>query len=80
MVGAALSLSGAVLQALLRNPLADPFVLGISSGAALGAVLAILLGCGPAERLWALFWPFFWGAALFFSAIMPFPEWPFWEP
>lgn len=46
MVGAALSLSGAVLQALLRNPLADPFVLGISSGAALGAVLAILLGCG----------------------------------
>ncbi len=46
MVGAALSLAGAVLQALLRNPLADPFVLGISSGAALGAVLAILLGCG----------------------------------
>lgn len=46
MVGAALSLSGAVLQALLRNPLADPFVLGISSGAALGAVLAILLGLG----------------------------------
>lgn len=46
MVGAALSLSGAVLQALLRNPLADPFILGISSGAALGAVLAILLGLG----------------------------------
>lgn len=44
MVGMALSLSGAVLQALLRNPLADPFILGVSSGAALGAVLAILLG------------------------------------
>ncbi len=46
MVGAALSISGAVLQALLRNPLADPYVLGISSGAALGAVLAILFGLG----------------------------------
>lgn len=46
LVGAALSLSGAVLQALLRNPLADPFVLGISSGAAAGAVLAILVGVG----------------------------------
>lgn len=44
MVGGALSLSGAVLQALLRNPLADPFILGVSSGAALGAVLAILGG------------------------------------
>jgi len=46
LVGAALSMSGAVLQALLRNPLADPFVLGISSGAAVGAVLAILFGLG----------------------------------
>ncbi len=46
LVGAALALSGAVLQALLRNPLADPFVLGISSGAAVGAVLAILVGLG----------------------------------
>jgi iron complex transport system permease protein len=46
LVGAALSISGAVLQALLRNPLADPFVLGISSGAAVGAVLAILFGLG----------------------------------
>jgi iron complex transport system permease protein len=46
VVGAALALAGAVLQALLRNPLADPFVLGISSGAAVGAVLAILGGLG----------------------------------
>jgi iron complex transport system permease protein len=45
-VGAALSTTGAVLQALLRNPLADPFVLGISGGAAVGAVLAILFGLG----------------------------------
>lgn len=46
LVGAALSIAGAVLQALLRNPLADPFVLGISSGAAVGAILAILFGLG----------------------------------
>ncbi|MBI4495588.1 MAG: iron ABC transporter permease [Deltaproteobacteria bacterium] len=44
--GAALSLSGAVLQALLRNPLADPYILGVSGGAALGAVLALLFGLG----------------------------------
>ncbi len=44
LVGAGLSLSGAVFQALLRNPLADPFVLGISSGSAVGATLAIILG------------------------------------
>ena len=38
LVGAGLSVSGASFQALLRNPLADPFVLGVSSGAALGAI------------------------------------------
>ena len=43
-VGAALGAVGAVLQALLRNPLADPYVLGISSGATLGAALAIYCG------------------------------------
>ena len=48
LVGAALGVSGTVLQALLRNPLADPFVLGISSGAALGEILALWLG-----GLWA---------------------------
>ncbi len=42
--GMALSLAGVVLQALLRNPLADPYIIGISSGAALGATLAIVLG------------------------------------
>jgi iron complex transport system permease protein len=46
LVGSALAMAGSVLQALLRNPLADPFVLGISSGAAVGAVLAILFGLG----------------------------------
>lgn len=43
-VGAGLALSGAVMQALTRNPLADPYLLGLSSGAALGAVLFLLAG------------------------------------
>lgn len=43
IVGAALSLAGACYQALLRNPLADPYVLGISSGAALGVILSLVL-------------------------------------
>lgn len=44
--GAGLALAGAVLQSLTRNPLADPWVLGISSGASTGAVLVIVLGFG----------------------------------
>jgi iron complex transport system permease protein len=44
IVGAALSLGGVVFQALLRNPLADPYVLGISGGSALGAIIGILIG------------------------------------
>lgn len=46
LVGFALSLGGVVFQALLRNPLADPFILGVSSGAAFGAILGIFLGFG----------------------------------
>jgi iron complex transport system permease protein len=46
LLGASLGLSGAVLQGYLRNPLADPAVLGVSSSAALGAVAAIVLGAG----------------------------------
>ncbi|MBO8128157.1 MAG: iron chelate uptake ABC transporter family permease subunit [Peptococcaceae bacterium] len=46
LVGAALAASGVVLQGLLRNPMADPYILGISSGAALGASLGLLLGLG----------------------------------
>jgi iron complex transport system permease protein len=44
LVGAALALSGAILQGYFRNPMADPFVVGVSSGASLGAVLATALG------------------------------------
>ena len=45
-VGAGLAAVGVTLQALLRNPLADPYVLGVSSGSALGVSLAILFGIG----------------------------------
>lgn len=44
--GAGLALCGAIMQSLLRNPLADPFVLGISSGASTGAVVIAVLGVG----------------------------------
>ena len=44
--GAGLALSGAILQSLLRNPLAEPYVLGISAGASTGAVCVMLLGLG----------------------------------
>ncbi len=46
LVGFTLSLGGLVFQALLRNPLADPFILGVSSGSALGAITGIVLGLG----------------------------------
>ncbi|HQR34885.1 MAG TPA: iron chelate uptake ABC transporter family permease subunit [Blastocatellia bacterium] len=42
-VGAALAMAGAAFQALLRNPLADPYVLGVSGGAAVGSILAIMV-------------------------------------
>lgn len=51
MVGAALGLAGAVLQGLLRNPLADPGVLGVSATAALGAATAIVVGAAAVPGL-----------------------------
>src|SRR6185295_15849765 len=44
LVGAALATSGTTFQALLRNPLAEPYILGVSSGAALGAVITVVTG------------------------------------
>jgi iron complex transport system permease protein len=44
LVGASLATAGTLFQALLRNPLADPFVLGVSGGAALGGILALVAG------------------------------------
>lgn len=46
LVGAGLAVCGVIMQAIVKNPLADPYILGISSGASLGATLAILLGIG----------------------------------
>ncbi|MGB7294502.1 MAG: iron ABC transporter permease [Candidatus Aminicenantales bacterium] len=48
LVGAGLSLSGAILQGYFQNPMADPFVVGVSSGASFGAVLCLSLGLGGA--------------------------------
>jgi iron complex transport system permease protein len=72
-VGASLSVAGTSFQALLRNPLADPYVLGVSSGAALGAILALIatpaLALSPA--LAAVFIPLggFLGAAVTIAAV-----------
>jgi len=66
--GAGLALCGAVLQALLRNALAEPYVLGISAGASTGAVLVMLLGVGGG----ALGLPLgaFLGGALAFALVL----------
>ena len=55
MVGASLAVSGAVMQGLFRNPLADPGLVGVSSGASLGAVLLIVLGSSFFGPLFAVF-------------------------
>lgn len=47
-IGAGLSICGIVIQAIVKNPLVDPYILGISSGASLGATAAILIGIGAA--------------------------------
>ncbi len=64
-VGAGLAVSGAVMQALTRNPLADPFLLGLSSGASAGAVLVLLTGLSVMLPLAA-----FAGAMIALSATM----------
>ena len=48
LVGAGLAVSGVIMQAIVKNPLADPYILGISSGASTGATVAILMGVGIA--------------------------------
>ena len=63
LVGAALAMSGATFQALLRNPLAEPYILGVSSGAAVGAVLTVVTGWA-ARFVWSLPVAAFVGAVL----------------
>lgn len=55
IVGAGLSVAGATFQALLRNPLAEPYILGISSGGTVGALVAMMLGLGVSQFLPPLF-------------------------
>ncbi len=54
IVGAGLALAGTMIQTLVRNPLADPYLLGISSGASVGATAVITLGVLSSAGLWAL--------------------------
>jgi iron complex transport system permease protein len=54
VVGAALTTSGTIVQALVRNALADPFLLGVSSGASVGATLVLLFGAFASLGIWAL--------------------------
>ncbi len=68
LVGAALGASGGSFQAVLRNPLADPYILGVSGGAALGAVATLIFGyssplllpvaafCGACAALFLVYW------------------------
>lgn len=67
LVGGALSSSGVAFQALLRNPLADPYILGVSAGAAVGALSAALLF--PGDAFLPLPFCAFLGAALAASAV-----------
>jgi iron complex transport system permease protein len=52
LLGATLSLGGMVFQALLRNPLAEPYILGVSGGSAIGAIAGILLGLARFPGVW----------------------------
>jgi iron complex transport system permease protein len=54
VVGAALTTAGTVVQALVRNALADPFLLGVSSGASVGATAVLLFGAFASLGVWAL--------------------------
>ncbi|PMR71434.1 ABC transporter permease [Halomonas heilongjiangensis] len=65
-VGGLLAVAGALMQVLLRNPLADPYVLGLSGGAAVGALAAMLAGLGGAVITGSAF------AGAFFSTLLVF--------
>src|SRR4029450_10771526 len=53
LAGAGLALGGVVFQALFRNPLAEPYTLGLASGAALGAAIGQLIRSSPAPGAWS---------------------------
>ncbi|GIV02880.1 MAG: corrinoid ABC transporter permease [Fimbriimonadales bacterium] len=72
VTGAALATSGAALQALFRNPLAEPYILGISSGAAVGGVLSALLGVEAVAGIHGTFLMAFATAVLCMSLVLAF--------
>lgn len=69
LIGAGLAVVGTTMQALVRNPLADPYLLGVSAGASLGAVLAIGLGVFAFAGLYAVSVGAFAGALLVFVIV-----------
>ncbi len=69
LIGASLAVSGAVMQGLFRNPLADPGIVGVSAGAGLGAVSMIVLGGTALAPLIALFGYYALPLAAFFGAL-----------
>lgn len=69
IVGAALSISGAAIQALVKNSIADPYILGVSSGASVGAASVILLGAFSVLGVYALSFAAFLGAIFAVMAV-----------
>jgi len=69
VVGAALTTAGAVVQVLVRNALADPFLLGVSSGASVGATAVLLLGAFASLGVWAISAGSILGALLAMGAV-----------
>ncbi|MFJ5766052.1 FecCD family ABC transporter permease [Lysinibacillus sp. NPDC093210] len=73
LVGASLAIAGAAFQGLLKNPLADPYTLGVSSGASVGAVMTLFFGISiPVVGLYALPTLSMIGAVLTMVAVMSF--------
>ena len=70
LAGGALTLTGVLFQALLRDPLAEPFTLGISSGSSLGAVIAISLGWTTIAGIPAVWFTAFAGAAATLAIVL----------
>jgi len=66
-VGASLSVSGTVFQAILKNPLADPYLIGVSSGAACGAAIAIVLSL---DYVWIMVFSFIGSLAVIFVVFL----------
>jgi iron complex transport system permease protein len=73
--GALLAMSGVIMQVLLRNPLADPYILGISGGAAVGALGAILLGFGGIWLTGSAFFGALFSILLVFGIANRFGQW-----